>query len=280
MGISGPTGLFNPVATAVSNHAVGDMVLGFGKHIGQRFRDVPEGYLVWMSRPFNTNAWILLRGVDWTTLARQEIQRRYAEGFVLSKTPAELGWDQGTPPPQEPWEGKPKGTVIDDGSTITVADLSAALAKPEVGFAPLAQQKQDVFVEVSLRAVDDAVNVLMKPFLLRVDKSKQFLEWLVALVDEAIRDGERLSAADTIYLGYRFKIDGMTKMPHVILVGVIKEPTDARPNTTEIDVRDAKSGSGASDAVASEGAAARTVAHLFDVVTRKWGEGLENARRG
>lgn len=158
--------------------------ISFGKHKGEFLSEVPESYLRWMlAQPIETHSFEH-GGRSWRPLAERELERRRIGGTL----------DQGLPDIDLDGEGQ------------------ISISTPTMN--------QNDKIQFSLSAIDSAVNLHLRSFITRLDKSVQFTAWLADLCREAIAHGESLplrldpsegELQDYVYNGHLYTFNVLKK---------------------------------------------------------------------
>jgi len=145
-----------------------DPVYLVGQHKGKKLSQIPTDYLEWMIRNSKqTGKAFFSGGRDWTSLAAAEIERRVT------------------------------GAHIDLGMEI---DVSEATATPTVEQPTQRHITADDINDVSFEAIDDAAELFLEEFVMRMDKNLSFTKWIVDLAKEAFRVGKRIDGQDKTQL--------------------------------------------------------------------------------
>lgn len=120
-------------------------------------QDLDEGYLRHIAKPMaDTGGSFFFKGLDWGSLARQELRRRNGGPPVSLNTEIEIP------------------TVLDG------EDLTQPPKKLPRQF------------DLSIGAVDDAADFLLREFITRRNKAVRFQDWIKELGQEAMRCGTKL----------------------------------------------------------------------------------------
>lgn len=145
------------------------MIIPFGKHQGEDFKSLPSDYLTWMARERNNKGDVIRNGVNWTEEALQELAKR---GSTPRGVPAKPKVEQSS----LPWSSD----KVDFDSPVPVVDATESPTDYAVRMVRSGE------FELGVAAIDDAVDFLMKEYLLRVARQDKFSVWLKNyIVEEA-----------------------------------------------------------------------------------------------